>query len=174
MSIQLYTYFIFFCSIYPNQSIHLHIDATAPHISSNYGVKIPFPLDPLRNDSRPISVAKQEHEERDQDRDVRDIELKNMETDRGAQLHRNTSGLLSTPKSGTKRPSWADRSPNRKSKFFGVNSATASPTMKALREKMAHDTEAQGPPSKGVGHALFAGIHDELEDLTPDERDQLV
>jgi 10TM putative phosphate transporter len=28
--------------------------------------------------------------------------------------------------------------------------------------------------NRSIGHALFAGIHDELEDLTPDERDQLV
>lgn len=119
-------------------------------------------------------LAKQEKHDRDQDPSGRDIELDNFEADRKAQLHRNnSSGLLSTPRSGTKRPSWADRSPNRKSKFFGVNSANASPTIKSLREKMAHDVEAQGPPAKG-GHALFAGIHDELEDLTPDERDQLV
>lgn len=122
-------------------------------------------------------LAKQEQQERDQDQGQsgRDIELNNLEADRKAQLHHNnSSGLLSTPRSGTKRPSWADRSPNRRSKFFGVNSANASATVKALREKMAHDTEAQAPPAKGVGHALFAGIHDELEDLTPDERDQLV
>ena len=39
---------------------------------------------------------------------------------------------------------------------------------------MAQDTEAQAPAPSAVGQALFAGIHDELEDLTPDERDQLV
>ncbi|KAJ5684551.1 uncharacterized protein N7477_000896, partial [Penicillium maclennaniae] len=131
------------------------------------------------NDHHESSLAKLEQQERDQGHDEdergRDIELNNLEADRRAHLNRNnSSGLLSTPRSGTKRPSWADRSPNRRSKFFGVNTATASPTIQALREKMAHDTEAQGPPTNAVGHALFEGIHDELEDLTPDERDQLV
>ncbi|KAJ5132033.1 hypothetical protein N7448_006191 [Penicillium atrosanguineum] len=129
-----------------------------------------------RLESRLAKQEQQEHNQgQDEDERGRDIELNNLETDRRAQLNRNnSSGLLSTPRSGTKRPSWADRSPNRKSKFFGVNSAGASPTIQALREKMAQDTEAQGPPTNAVGHALFAGIHDELEDLTPDERDQLV
>lgn len=38
------------------------------------------------------------------------------------------------------------------------------------------DEEAQDPTgsSRGIGRSLFAGIHDELEDLTPEERDQLV
>ncbi|KAF3392692.1 putative protein RSN1 [Penicillium rolfsii] len=118
-------------------------------------------------------LANRERKEHDRDRDAQDIELKALEADR-EERKRHDSGLLSTPKLGAKRPSWADRSPDRRSKFFGANSAGPSPTIKALREKMSHDTEAQGPATKTVGHALFAGIHDELEDLTPDERDQLV
>lgn len=131
-------------------------------------------------------LAEQEREERHEGQPEKGIELKRLETDR-EDLKRNTSGgLLSTPTMGKKRPSWADRSPtakswaerspttNRRSKYFGVNSATASPTLSNLRKKMAQDTEAQGPAEHKMGHALFAGIHDELEDLTPDERDQLV
>ncbi|KAJ5663432.1 hypothetical protein N7507_004163 [Penicillium longicatenatum] len=102
-----------------------------------------------------------------------DIELKTLDTDQ-ALKHKGSKDLLSTPKLGSKRPSWASRSSNRRSKFFGVNSATSTPTMQSLREKMAHDAENQGPSSNKLGHALFAGVHDELEDLTPDERDQLV
>lgn len=119
-------------------------------------------------------LTKEEREERRQDRSAKDIELRSLGDDRETHYHSESNGRLSTPKLGSKRPSWADRSPNRRSKYFGMNSATSSPTIQALREKMAHDAEAQGPPSKAVGHALFAGIHDELEDLTPDERDQLV
>ncbi|KAJ5238396.1 hypothetical protein N7468_003015 [Penicillium chermesinum] len=52
------------------------------------------------------------------------------------------------------------------------NPSYLGPNIESLRKKMAQDTESQAPPSKV--HALFAGIHDELEDLTPDERDQLV
>lgn len=118
-------------------------------------------------------LANRERKEHNRDRDSHDIELKALEADREGRK-RHDSGLLTTPKLDTKRSSWADRSPDRRSKFFGANSAGPSPTIKALREKMAHDTEAQGPATNTVGHALFAGIHDELEDLTPDERDQLV
>lgn len=119
-------------------------------------------------------LAKQEHEDCHQGRDARDIELESLEEDRETRLRHDSNCRLSTSKPGSKRPSWTDRSPNRRSKYFGVNSATSSPTIQALREKMAQDAEAQGPPPKALGHALFAGIHDELEDLTPDERDQLV
>lgn len=113
-------------------------------------------------------LAEQEREERHQNRDARDIELKSLGKEYGS------SDRLSTPKPNTKRSSWADHSPNRRSKFFGVNSATFRPAVQAIREKMAHDAEAQGPPPKTAGQTLFAGVHDELEDLTPDERDQLV
>lgn len=36
------------------------------------------------------------------------------------------------------------------------------------------DTESQAPATHAIGQSLFSGIHDELEDLTPEERDQLV
>ena len=113
-------------------------------------------------------LADQERQERHQNRD---IELRSLETD---QKCHDSSDHWSTPKLGNKRPSWADRKMNRRSKYFGANSAMSSPTIQALREKIAHDAEAQGPATNTMGHSLFAGIHDELEDLTPDERDQLV
>lgn len=119
-------------------------------------------------------LAEADREERREDHDARDIELKSLGDDRETRFHQDSNDRLSLPRLGSKRPSWADRSPNRRSKYFGMNSATSTPTIQALREKMAHDAEAQGPPPKAVGQALFAGIHDELEDLTPDERDQLV
>lgn len=71
------------------------------------------------------------------------------------------------------RPSWAARSPQR-SHFFGANTESSGANMQRLRDKMAHDAEAQGSSDEVRGNALFAGIHDQLEDLTPDERDQLV
>jgi hypothetical protein len=43
-----------------------------------------------------------------------------------------------------------------------------------LQAKFAQDAECQGHTSSQGSHALFAGIHDELEDLTPEERDELV
>ncbi|KAJ5628700.1 hypothetical protein N7490_010928 [Penicillium lividum] len=109
-----------------------------------------------------------------EDNQGRDIELKPLDTDQGGLNHNRSSDFLSTPKLGSKRPSWASRSSGRRSKFFGANSATSTPTIKALREKMALDAENQGPAPTNLGQSLFAGVHDELEDLTPDERDQLV
>ncbi|KAJ5815680.1 hypothetical protein N7474_007457 [Penicillium riverlandense] len=97
-----------------------------------------------------------------------DIELNSLDGDKKRQHEENR---LATPK--LKHQSWADRSPNRRSKYFGINSMKSAPPIKALREKMAQDAEAQ-VPTDPIGHALFAGIHDELEDLTPDERDQLI
>ena len=43
-----------------------------------------------------------------------------------------------------------------------------------LRRRLAIDSEAQAHHTSNIGEALFAGIHDELEDLTPEERDELV
>ncbi|OAX78765.1 hypothetical protein ACJ72_06924 [Emergomyces africanus] len=72
------------------------------------------------------------------------------------------------------RLSWADRSKNNRSKFFGGRSDPAVPTIQRMREKLAQDAESQAGPTHAIGQALFSGLHDELEDLTPDERDQLV
>lgn len=74
------------------------------------------------------------------------------------------------------RSPWASRSPQtaRRSSYFGTNAESSVPTLKRLREKAAEDAEAQGPVNQLKMQSLFAGIHDELEDLTPDERDQLV
>ncbi|KAJ5933702.1 hypothetical protein N7454_006031 [Penicillium verhagenii] len=115
------------------------------------------------------------HPESDGAHQGRDIELKAIDNDQGGLKGNGSGDLLSTPKMGSKRPSWASRSSNRRrSKFFGANSATSTPTMKSLRETMAHDAEMGEPLPNKLGHSLFAGVHDELEDLTPDERDQLV
>ncbi|KAJ5244478.1 hypothetical protein N7489_004574 [Penicillium chrysogenum] len=120
------------------------------------------------------TLAKREHQELQHGKKIReDIELKPLETNFSGQKRQN-SDLLSTPKLGHKRPSWASNSSNRKSKYYGQNSSKSTPTLRDMREKMAQDAEAQGPAPNSVGQALFAGIHDELEDLTPDERDQLV
>ncbi|KAJ5170142.1 uncharacterized protein N7500_002925 [Penicillium coprophilum] len=137
--------------------------------------RLGLPLDDEDDeDDNEHTLAKHDHQERQHNKEIReDIELKALETNLPDQKRHN-SDLLSTPKLGGKRPSWASNSSNRKSKYFGQNSTPSTPTLRNMREKMAQDTEAQGPGPNTVGQALFAGIHDELEDLTPDERDQLV
>ncbi|KAJ5770548.1 uncharacterized protein N7511_002599 [Penicillium nucicola] len=120
------------------------------------------------------ALKQEERRERQQGQDARDIELKPLETNGLDQKRQDSGSLLSTPKLEHKRPSWASNASKRRSKYFGLNSPSSTPTIRAMREKMALDTENQGPAPNTVGQALFAGIHDELEDLTPDERDQLV
>lgn len=92
-------------------------------------------------------------------------------------LHKQLDRLAPGGRHRGPRKSWADRSPDRRSKYFAGNSDTSLPSVRRMRQKLAHDTEAQRPvaaATNAIGQALFAGIHDELEDLTPDERDQLV
>ncbi|KAL3480713.1 hypothetical protein BJX99DRAFT_220132 [Aspergillus californicus] len=129
-----------------------------------------------------------EHQLRDRERaefkanhEARDIEMEKLEIGVG----RRASGLrrkgqtldprVSANLNSSRRPSWATTtSPNRRSKYFGTNSEGTTPTVQRMREKLHADAEAQGPVRHPRGSALFSGIHDELEDLSPDERDQLV
>ncbi|KAL5333917.1 hypothetical protein BJX70DRAFT_379659 [Aspergillus crustosus] len=128
-----------------------------------------------------------EHQLRDRERAefeseeaARDIELKKLEADG---IGRRASGLRRKGQTldpriaanlNARRPSWATQSSNRRSKYYGENSDPTVPTIQRMRQKLHQDAEAQGPVRHPRGSALFSGIHDELEDLTPDERDQLV
>ncbi|KAL4910330.1 hypothetical protein BDW74DRAFT_50856 [Aspergillus multicolor] len=130
-------------------------------------------------------LKERERAEFEANEEARDIEMRKLE----GGVNRRASGLrhkgqrldpatAANLNASSRRPSWATQtaqSPHRRSKFFGANSAESVPTIQRMREKLDKDAEAQGPVT---GHtrnsALFAGIHDELEDLTPDERDQLV
>ena len=101
-----------------------------------------------------------------------------------------------------RKSSWADRSnsQNRRSEHFGNEPGRPSgddglasgqkqklpirnnePTRKALDKLTAlnpigrpEDLEAQQAARSQLSNALFAGLNDELEDLTPEERDILV
>ncbi|PWY93185.1 DUF221-domain-containing protein [Aspergillus sclerotioniger CBS 115572] len=114
-------------------------------------------------------LAEHEHQQHEVDRMSRDIEMKTLESSSDRQSHHH----MQRPHLGPHRTSWADRSPNRRSPYYKTHSDTQVPSVQRLRDKIAQDAEAQGPPSRNLGPTLFAGIHDELEDLTPDERDQL-
>ncbi|EED23543.1 DUF221 domain protein, putative [Talaromyces stipitatus ATCC 10500] len=127
------------------------------------------------------------YDERDFGTDRKEIELQDINRDSMDEqrrdyddfLTRNIHPLTHTGKraSGMTAVSWADRSRNRRSKYFGTNSGYDVPSIEKLRQQLAYeaeDEEKRGTGTNPVGRALFAGIHDELEDLTPDERDQLV
>lgn len=145
--------------------------------------RLGLPLDDEDEGNVEHRLAETDNRERQQGQEARDIELKPLESNGLGPNRRNSnylsttpkSNYLSTPNSEHQRPSWATNSPNRKSKYFGLHSSPGStPRIRPMREKVNRDTEAQGPSTNTVAHALFAGITDELEDLTPDERDQLV
>ncbi|KAI1921025.1 hypothetical protein LOZ07_000324 [Ophidiomyces ophidiicola] len=99
------------------------------------------------------------------------IELSHMDSQKP---QKTALGRLLPGKGSIRRRSWADPSRNRRSRYFGGRSDPNMPTLKHIREKLAKDAEAQTPATNAISEALFSGIHDELEDLTPDERDQLV
>ncbi|KAL1970181.1 hypothetical protein VTN77DRAFT_6586 [Rasamsonia byssochlamydoides] len=139
-------------------------------------------LPPEDDDQEGIERELKEREQEEQAAESRaqDIELRKIEVEKGRRKNthefaaKSANALGNVGKLVGKQNTWADRSQNRRSKFFGTNSKVDVPSIQRLREKLVHDEENQGPPTKTIGHALFAGIHDELEDLTPDERDQLV
>ncbi|RAH70593.1 putative DUF221 domain protein [Aspergillus aculeatinus CBS 121060] len=117
-------------------------------------------------------LGDQEEAQRQREASSQNIELKNLDSS-PERDHKHHGLHIQKPKLGPHRGSWADRSPDRRSKFYGVNSEMAVPSIERLREKIALDAENQAPPARNMGPALFSGIHDELEDLTPEERDQL-
>lgn len=55
-----------------------------------------------------------------------------------------------------------------------IKEAGLWPTLRHLRRKGNNDAEAQGSGANATAEALFAGLNDEIEDLTPEERDHLV
>lgn len=112
------------------------------------------------------------------------IEMQNIEghSERGRLDPRKLGSLVPEAVGNlvpTNRAKWADRSRNKNPKSPGTpgqHSNMASPRQR--RQHQSHrptpDMEAQRSGTNAIGEALFSGIHDELEDLTPDEIDKLV
>ena len=72
--------------------------------------------------------------------------------------------------------SWADRSrrrEGRQTKPWNQMSSTAHHIVRR-RHAIPKPGELESQTTDAIGEALFAGINDEIEDLTPDERDKLV
>lgn len=76
------------------------------------------------------------------------------------------------------KPSWAERSRNKQ-----ASNSTNPDSVKPLSSHRSHrphrhrhstDPEAQNSGTDTNSSDLFSGINDEIEDLTPDERDKLV
>jgi hypothetical protein len=144
-------------------------------------------------------LERQEEREQQEEKDAEAIEMENIKKRRSEQLPPPVGtmtkvGNLLTPKvAGT----WADRSRNRRTS--GVYNGSSGPSSRLTlheRKKKQHglgsrlaatdvaglDLEAGGKPgapkpnhhTAAIGDALFSGMHDEIEDLTAEERDILV
>lgn len=77
------------------------------------------------------------------------------------------------------KKSWADRSNNRGSANWahehGQSPRTPTTPSRRHHHRLRHaDVEAQSSNPNPIGEALFSGLSDEIEDLTPEERDKLV
>ena len=132
-----------------------------------------------------------------------EISLGQEEESRGYRVMRKTAqatadlALRKIPtrqnKNQGKRISWADRGHNHRAANFGeYTSPSHSPErhrhhhrdqqqqpnvldrLNALNPIMSRDIEGQQAARKDLSHALFGGINDELEDMTPEQRDALV
>jgi hypothetical protein len=144
-------------------------------------------------------LQRQAEREEQEEKEAEAIEMENIKKRRSDQIPPTTSAMtkvtsLLTPKvAGT----WADRSRNRRSSRLDHGSPAPSSHLTFHdRKKKQHslgshlaatgvaglDLEAGGNPgapkphhhTAAIGDALFSGIHDEIEDLTAEERDILV
>ena len=134
--------------------------------------------DNVLKDSNRVSV--------DDDMAAESIEMQNIEVaNRRSRIDPRNLGLLVPEAVGNlvplKASSWADRS--RKSITHSSehegHAVSPWPNHRQRHRQSRHvrqspDVEAQRSATNAIGEALFAGINDEIEDLTPDERDKLV
>lgn len=129
-----------------------------------------------------INDVLEERERRSAEEDARAeaIEMKEIEArkQRGRLDPRNMGNLVPDAIGNIipKRGSWADRSRNEKAYDTSKHEA-AQPSARHRGHRHARphtDVEAQKTGGDRIGEALFSGLSDEIEDLTPEERDQLV
>ena len=135
----------------------------------------------------------QEQDKRDEEIELQEIEARKQGKSTGSKFTALMPGAISNyiPKKG----SWANHSQNKRpAKWTNDTRLSISQQSvpqiqqpKFLRHRHrnhpknhdhASDIEAQVSlpkrSSTAIGEALFSGLHDEIEDLTPDERDKLV
>lgn len=134
--------------------------------------------DNVLKDSKGLSV--------DDNTTTEGIEMRNIEVANGrSRTDPRNLGLLVPEAVGNlvplKASSWADRSRKSITHSPEHEGHVVSPRQNhRQRQRRSHhvrkspDVEAQRSATNAIGEALFAGINDEIEDLTPDERDKLV
>ena len=152
-------------------------------------------------ESEDINDALEARERREREQDERDEEIELQEIEARKRGQKSTASKLTAIMPGAisnfipKKGSWADRSQNQRPNKW-TNDSRHSISLQSipqvqqptsLRHRHRHppsshdkpaDVEAQIAMSKRsstmIGEALFSGLHDEIEDLSPDERDKLV
>ncbi|KAL8938789.1 MAG: hypothetical protein Q9211_003040 [Gyalolechia sp. 1 TL-2023] len=135
-------------------------------------------------------LEERERRSLEESKKAEEIELRDIEARReGSRLDpKNLDGLLPDAVANflplPKKGAWADRSRQRGSTLHS-NVTQPNGMLSAEHAKAGHhhqhhhqsrhptDIEAQRSGTK-IGEALFSGLHDEIEDLTPEERDKLV
>ncbi len=128
------------------------------------------------------ALRDRKHVSVDDNRAVESIEMQNFKVTSGhGRLDPRNLGQLVPEAMGNlsplRRSSWAERSRNKTPYSPGKNGQAFSPRQRHRQHHHARqspDVEAQRSGTNAIGEALFAGINDEIEDLTPDERDKLV
>ncbi|KAH0542935.1 hypothetical protein FGG08_002704 [Glutinoglossum americanum] len=113
-------------------------------------------------------LEERERREREADKIAEEIEMDNIELKKRHKLD---------PRKLMPEPSrWTSSSRNRRSKDFGHyphrQEDAHTTSHHHIQRNTTKDLEAQRV--NPIGDALFGGVHDEIEDLTPDERDKLV
>lgn len=125
-------------------------------------------------------LENRERRSREEDARAEEIQMKEIEA-------RIQSGRLNPKERGigkivpdaigkliSSKGTWADRSRNEKAPATPKHDSYDITKLHRDRKRRTMDVEAQKSGSDRIGEALFAGVNDEIEDLTPDERDQLV
>lgn len=120
-----------------------------------------------------------EHRSASEDWEAGNIEMHNIQAsnERG-RLEPRSLGIRVPEAVGNLVPiksSWANQSRRKMSEQSGdVGSPRSNRHAHHDTSHKSPDIEAQRMGTNALGEALFAGIKDEIEDLTPDERDKLV
>ena len=117
-----------------------------------------------------------------ENRAAESIEMQSIEVaNERSRFDSRSSGLLVPQAVGIHIPlkasSWVNRSQKTPYSPTKQNGQAGSPRQHHRQQhhvRTSLDVEAQRRGTNAIGEALFAGINDEIEDLTPDERDKLV
>ena len=127
-------------------------------------------------------LEKRARRSEEESRQAEDIEMKEIEARKGERHydHRHLGSIVPGAMSHLlpAKGSWANRSRNKRTRDSALPDSGQLPSSPhRIRRKapiVAVDPESQRSAVNPIGDALFSGINDEIEDLTPAERDKLV